>query len=96
MLNCFTEMNWLRKLVLVLALTTRAMARSTSKPKSSRSCKTFANLKLSLCSGQSNWMYNAVSEPVSKATCSSSDSGFSNLLQDQSTCRACLVCTKNL
>lgn len=64
MLNCSTEMSWLQKLVL-LVLTMRAMVKLTSKLKSSKSCKTFANLKQSLCSGQSSWMYNAVSESVS-------------------------------
>ena len=59
MLSCSMETSWLRKLVL-LALTTRAMVRSTSKLKFNRSCKTFASLKTNLCSGQSSWMYNVV------------------------------------
>jgi hypothetical protein len=61
MLNCFTETNWLRKLVLV----TRTTVRSTSKLKSSKSSPTSASLKPNLCSGQSSWMYNVVSSFVS-------------------------------
>lgn len=63
MLNYFTETNWLLKLV----LTTRAMVRSISKPRSSKSLRTSASLKPNLCSGQSSWMYSVVSEIESQA-----------------------------
>lgn len=63
MLNCFTETSWLRKLV----PTMRAMVRSTSKLKSSKSLQTFASLRPNLCSGQSSWMYSVVSQVVSHA-----------------------------
>jgi hypothetical protein len=61
MLNCFMETNWLRKLVLA----TRTTVRSTSKPKSSKSSQTSASPRPNLCSGQSSWTCNVVSNFVS-------------------------------
>lgn len=51
MLNCSTEMNWLRKLVL-LDLMMKVMVKSTSKPKSSKNSQTSVSLRKNLCSGQ--------------------------------------------